>query len=87
MDCRTSRSTKNAAQKRDPEMSSSKKGNQWYFGMKAHVGVDAESGLVHTADVTTGKGDLRSVMLNQISIPELDGPHRARRYGIGEAGQ
>src|SRR3954468_22880410 len=48
-------STKNREQKRDPEMSSSKKGNQWYFGMKAHVGVDAESGLVHTAGVTTGK--------------------------------
>jgi transposase, IS5 family len=43
------------AQKRDPEMSSSKKGNQWCFGMKAHVGGDAESGLVHTAGVTTGK--------------------------------
>ena len=35
-------------------MRSSKKGNQWYFGMKAHVGVDASSGLVHTAGVTTG---------------------------------
>ena len=35
-------------QQRDPEMSQSKKGNQWYFGMKAHIGVDAESGLVHT---------------------------------------
>lgn len=40
----------------DPEMSQSKKGNQWYFGMKAHIGVDAESGLVHTAGVTTGQG-------------------------------
>jgi IS5 family transposase len=47
-------STKNKAGKRDPEMRSSKKGNQWYFGMKAHVGVDAESGLVHTAGMTTG---------------------------------
>ena len=47
-------STKNRAGKRDPEMRSSKKGNQWYFGMKAHVGVDAQSGLVHTAGVTTG---------------------------------
>lgn len=33
---------------RDPEMHQTKKGNQWYFGMKAHIGVDAESGLVHT---------------------------------------
>jgi IS5 family transposase len=47
-------STKNKDGKRDPEMRSSKKGNQWYFGMKAHVGVDAESGLVHTAGVTAG---------------------------------
>jgi IS5 family transposase len=51
----SSPSTKNKAGRRDPEMSSSKKGNQWYFGMKAHIGVDAESGLVHTAGVTTGK--------------------------------
>ena len=35
-------------------MHSSKKGNQWYFGMKAHVGVDASSGLVHTVGVTSG---------------------------------
>jgi IS5 family transposase len=41
-------STKNGSGKRDPEMHQTKKGNQWYFGMKAHVGVDAESGLVHT---------------------------------------
>jgi IS5 family transposase len=47
-------------------MSSSKKGNQWYFGMKAHVGVDAESGLVHTAGVTTGKVHDAKVMANLI---------------------
>ena len=41
-------SMKNEAQDRDPEMHQTKKGNQWYFGMKAHIGVDAESGLVHT---------------------------------------
>ena len=59
-------STKNEAQKRDPEMSSSKKGNQWYFGMKAHIGVDAKSGLVHTAGVTTGKVHDAKVMDNLI---------------------
>ena len=48
-------STKNKEQKRDPAMSQSQKGNQWYFGMKVHVGVDARSGLVHTAGVTTGR--------------------------------
>jgi transposase, IS5 family len=41
-------STKNADGQRDPEMKQTKKGNQWYFGMKAHIGVDAQSGLVHT---------------------------------------
>ncbi|MGF6547450.1 IS5 family transposase [Paraburkholderia youngii] len=41
-------STKNGSGTREPEMHQTKKGNQWYFGMKAHVGVDAESGLVHT---------------------------------------
>ncbi len=59
-------STKNKEQRRDPEMSSSKKGNQWYFGMKAHVGVDAESGLVHTAGVTTGKVHDAKVMANLV---------------------
>ncbi len=41
-------STKNSTGTRDPEMHQVKKGNQWYFGMRAHIGVDAESGLVHT---------------------------------------
>lgn len=57
-------STKNATGERDPEMHQTKKGNQWHFGMKAHIGVDAESGLVHTVigtaanvnDVTQGHG-------------------------------
>jgi len=41
-------STKNADGERDPEMHQAKKGNNWYFGMKAPIGVDAQSGLVHT---------------------------------------
>ena len=41
-------STKNKDGKRDPEMHQTKKGNQYYFGMKAHIGADAESGLVHS---------------------------------------
>ena len=47
-------STKNASGERDPEMKQSKKGNQWYFGMKAHIGVGADSGLVHTVRGTAG---------------------------------
>jgi transposase, IS5 family len=48
-------STKNKAGARDPEMSSTKKGNDWYFGMKAHIGVDADSGIVHSLDTSTAK--------------------------------
>lgn len=45
-------STKNAQKVRDPEMHQTKKGNEWRFGMKCHIGVDAGSGLVHTITVT-----------------------------------
>lgn len=45
-------STKNKEKARDPEMHQTKKGNEWHFGMKAHIGVDAESGLVHSMDAT-----------------------------------
>ena len=45
-------STKNKDRSRDPEMHSTKKGNQWHFGMKAHIGVDRASGLVHTLVAT-----------------------------------
>jgi IS5 family transposase len=57
-------STKNSTGERDPEIHQTKKGNQWHFGMKAHIGVDADSGLVHSVigtaanvnDVTQGHG-------------------------------
>jgi transposase, IS5 family len=57
------RSTKNKDGERDPEMHQAKKGNQWHFGMKAHIGVDADSGLVHSvigtaANVVTQGHDL-----------------------------
>ncbi|MDQ2925312.1 MAG: IS5 family transposase [Acidobacteriota bacterium] len=45
-------STKNRNKTRDPQMHQTRKGNQWYFGMKAHIGVDVESGLVHTVTTT-----------------------------------
>src|SRR5947208_2740050 len=45
-------STKNQKQERDPEMHQTKKGKQWYFGMKAHVGVDSKTKMIHTAVVT-----------------------------------
>jgi IS5 family transposase len=53
-------STKNASRKRDPEMHQTKKGNQWYFGPKAHIGVDARQGTVHSVVTTTAYvADLR----------------------------
>ena len=51
-------------------MTSSKKGNQWYLGMKAHIGVDAESWSVHTAGVTTGKVHDAKVMVNLIRVDD-----------------
>ena len=45
-------STKNAEKKRDPEMHQTRKGQQWYFGMKLHIGVDSKTGLAHSAVVT-----------------------------------
>jgi len=45
-------STKNSEKQRDPEMKQTKKGNQWYFGMKAHVGSDSKTGIVHTLTTT-----------------------------------
>ena len=52
-------STKNRDGQRDPEMHQTKKGNQWHFGMKAHIGVDGESGLVHHVECTAANvGDV-----------------------------
>jgi IS5 family transposase len=52
-------STKNRQKARDPQMHQTRKGKQWYFGMKAHIGVDAHSGLVHTMVATAANvGDV-----------------------------
>lgn len=57
-------STKNQARQRDPEMHQTKKGNQWYFGMKIHVGADVNSGLAHTVSVTPANASDISQMPN-----------------------
>ena len=52
-------STKNEGKTRDPDMHQTKNGNQWFFGMKAHIGVDAESGIVHSVVATAANvGDI-----------------------------
>jgi IS5 family transposase len=59
------RSTKNVSGKTDPEMSGTRKGTDWNFGMKLHVGTDSQRGLVHSAVVTTAKVH-DSLMLEQL---------------------
>lgn len=71
-------STKNKAGKRDPQMHLSKKGNQWYFGMKAHIGVDAHSGLVHTVIGTAG--NVSDISQAQALL------HGDEQVGFGDAG-
>src|SRR6058998_1751915 len=58
-------STKNKSKARDPEMHQTKKGNQWHFGMKAHIGVDADSGLVH-AVMTTAANEADVEQIEQL---------------------
>jgi IS5 family transposase len=58
-------STKNREQKRDPEMHQTKKGNQWYFGMKAHVGVDSKTKIIHSAVVTAAN------IADSAALPDL----------------
>ena len=77
-------STKNDSGQRDPEMHQTKKGNQWYFGMKAHIGVDAQSGLVHTVkgtaanvnDVIEANGLLHGHETNAFGDAGYQGAHK-----------
>ena len=64
-----SASTKNRAQARDPEMHQVKKGNQWYFGMKAHIGVDAATGLVHSVATTAASSARPSRVIARVMRP------------------
>ncbi len=51
-DIETPASTKNRAEERDPEIHQTRKGKQWHFGMKAHIGVDSDTGIAHSMSVT-----------------------------------
>ncbi|GEM_PF-4141480 len=71
-------STKNKDSKGDPEMQQTKKGNQYFFGMKAHIGVDAESGLVHS---------LMGTAANVADVTQIDRLlHGEETYVCGDAG-
>lgn len=77
-------STKNMSGERDPEMHQSKKGNQWYFGMKAHIGVDADSGLVHTVRGTSGNVSDVIEANNLLHGQETDAFGDAGYQGVGK---
>ena len=68
-------STKNATGERDPEMHQSKKGNEWHFGMKLHIGADSQTGLVHSASVTAGN------VHDSQELPNLLHGEETRLYG------
>ena len=68
-------STKNQSGERDPEMHQSKKGNEWHFGMKLHIGVDSQSGLIHSASVTSGN------VHDSQELPNLLHGQETRLYG------
>lgn len=65
-------STKNKDKARDPEMHSSNNGNQWYFGTKAHIGVDADSGLVHSVRGTDGHVSGNALLHGQEAVAFSD---------------
>jgi IS5 family transposase len=68
-------STKNADRARDPEMHQTRKGQQWYFGMKLHIGVDSQSGLAHSAVVTAAN------VHDKHPLPDLLHGNERRVYG------
>ena len=68
-------STKNADKARDPDMHQTRKGQQWYFGMKLHIGVDSQSGLAHSAVVTAAN------VHDKHPLPDLLHGNEQRVYG------
>jgi IS5 family transposase len=68
-------STKNSKQERDPEMRQTRKGKQWFFGMKLHIGVDSQSGLTHSAVVTSAN------VHDKHPLPDLLHGQEQRVYG------
>ncbi len=68
-------STKNQEKSRDPEMRQTKKGNEWHFGMKLHIGTDSQTGLVHSASVTAAN------VHDSHQVPKLLHGEETRFYG------
>ena len=80
-------STKNQKKQRDPDAHQVKKGNQWYFGYKAHIGVDQDSGLVHDLEVTPANVHDASVMPqlltgDEVTLASSTGHLKTRIYAV-----
>lgn len=80
-------STKNKSGQRDPEMHSTKKGNNHYFGMKAHIGVDADSGVVHTVTNTAANAHDITQATNLLHGQETDVYGDSGYRGIDKRGE
>jgi transposase, IS5 family len=82
-------STKNRGQQRDPEMHQTKKGKDWYFGMKAHVGVDSKNKIIHSAVVTPANVADSAVLPELLHGEEtrvwVTAPIRGRRRSFNKA--
>jgi IS5 family transposase len=80
-------STKNAKGERDPEMHQTKKGNQWYFGMKIHIGADVDSGAVHNVSVTAANradiGELPNLLRESDQVVFGDAGYASDEYKRG----
>ena len=88
-------STKNKEKKRDPDAHQVKKGNTWHFGYKAHIGVDEDSGLVHTVkataanvhDVSETSRTASSCSRNPVGMQEVHEHEASGNHGAGAAGR
>jgi IS5 family transposase len=78
-------STKNAKRERDPEMHQTKKGNQWYFGLKIHIGADVDSGAVHSVSVTAANradiSELPNLLRENDQVVFGDAGYASDEYG------
>src|SRR6202140_4020249 len=80
-------STKNKSKTRDPEMHQTKKGNQWHFGMKIHIGADVDSGAVHSVSVTAANradiGELPNLLRKNDQVVFGDAGYASDEYKRG----
>ena len=83
-------STKNRTRERDPEMHQTKKGNQWHFGMKAHIGVDSETGIVHSLSTTAANAhdvtEAHNILHGGERVVWCDAGYQGVHKRVGEPG-